>query len=259
MRSIARTIIVTFLFFAMANVAVAQESSKEALPNSEQTTTSDSTMTDSAGSDTTKPPSDVSEIPTIAPVMGGSIPTPAASNEAIPTNLRLRRLEQRVQALKERAWRAKARVGMIKEAVLGGGVGSQASITHENNMGKSFRLVKIIYALDGKPIYSTNNKLIPELWKMKKLDILTGPLSPGSHTLSVMAVYQGYGYGLFKYLEEYKYTVRSSHTFAVADGKTTVVVAKAFEKGRGTTPMKDRPAIEFKVNHVSGIVLKEAK
>src|SRR5688572_468627 len=47
--------------------------------------------------------------------------TPLGAQPA-PPNIRLRNLEQRVEALKEQAWRVKARVGMLKEAVLGGGI-----------------------------------------------------------------------------------------------------------------------------------------
>ena len=64
---------------------------------------------------------------------------PAAPGEEKPTNVRLRQLEQNVQSLKERAWRSKARVGMLKEAVLGGGVGARATLVHRNKMGRAFR------------------------------------------------------------------------------------------------------------------------
>lgn len=167
--------------------------------------------------------------------------------EAIPVNLRLRRLEQRVQALKERAWRAKARVGMLKEAVLGGGVGAQATLVHVNKMGSSYRLVKLVYALDGTQVFSRVDDTAQTLYKNKSFDILTGPISPGSHTISVIAVYRGHGYGVFKYLTKYTFTVRSSHTFTAQEGKATRIEAVAFEKGGSTTRLEDRPAIDFKI------------
>src|SRR5690606_18645579 len=70
-----------------------------------------------------------------------------------PTSVRLRQLEQQTQALKERAWQLKARVQMLKEQMLGGGVGAQALITHANEMGSSFRLIKIVYTLDGTQVF----------------------------------------------------------------------------------------------------------
>jgi hypothetical protein len=169
----------------------------------------------------------------------------------VPVNLRLRRLEQRVQALKERAWRAKARVGMLKEAVLGGGVGARTGITHVNKMGNSFRLIKLVYALDGTQIYARADSS-GALHTDKPMEILTGPIAPGSHTLSVLALYRGNGYGAFRYFNKYKFTVRSSHTFTATEGKQTSIRVVGFEKGGVSTPLEKRPAIDFKVTVTEG-------
>ena len=56
--------------------------------------------------------------------------------EDMPTAVRMRRLEQKTQALKERAWQLKARVQMLKEQMLGGGVGAQALIAHAQRDGQ---------------------------------------------------------------------------------------------------------------------------
>ncbi|MBZ0232311.1 MAG: dihydrolipoamide acetyltransferase, partial [Deltaproteobacteria bacterium] len=172
--------------------------------------------------------------------------------ETMPVNLRLRRLEQRVQALKERAWRAKARTTQLKEAVLGGGVGAQATLVHVNRMGSSFRLHRLVYALDGTQIFARSAETNQNLYKTKSFDVLTGPISPGSHTISVLAIYKGHGYGVFKYLTKYTFTVRSSHTFTAAEGKSTRIEAVGFEKGGPTTPLEKRPAIDFKVTAGTG-------
>jgi len=181
--------------------------------------------------------------------------TPAAAAPAteavVPVNLRLRSLEQRVQALKERAWRAKARVGMLKEAVLGGGVGARASIVHLNQMGSKFRLLRLVYALDGTQIFSRADET-GKLHETKRFDVLSGPIAPGSHTLSVVAIYRGNGYGVFRYYNKYKFTVKSSHAFTVEEGKGTSIKVRGFEKGGATTPLEKRPNIDFKVSVVQG-------
>ena len=169
----------------------------------------------------------------------------------VPVRLRLRRLEQRVQALKERAWRAKARVGMLKEAVLGGGIGASATIVHNNKMGGSFRLIKLIYALDGTQIFARGDD---SLHSKKSIDILTGPVAPGSHTISVYALYRGHGYGVFKYLNKYRFKVRSSHTFTATEGKAARIEVIGFERGGVTTPLEKRPAIDFKVSTGTGAI-----
>lgn len=186
--------------------------------------------------------------PTLATTADGTPVDP----ETMPVNLRLRRLEQRVQALKERAWRAKARTTQLKEAVLGGGVGAQATLVHVNRMGSSFRLHRLVYALDGTQIFARSAETNQNLYKTKSFDVLTGPISPGSHTISVLAIYKGHGYGVFKYLTKYTFTVRSSHTFTAAEGKSTRIEAVGFEKGGPTTPLEKRPAIDFKVTAGTG-------
>lgn len=193
-------------------------------------------------------PGALGDVPTAGPeAQSGAVPGAEVAGPEIPVNLRLRRLEQRVQALKERAWRAKARVGMLKEAVLGGGVGARAKIEHVNKMGNSYRLIKLVYALDGAQVFARNDAS-GALHKEPDFDVLTGPISPGSHTISVLAQYRGHGYGVFKYLKKYKFTVRSSHTFTASEGKGTSIKVVAFERGGVTTPLDKRPAFDFKVN-----------
>jgi hypothetical protein len=184
-----------------------------------------------------------------APV-GGDATKPAAapaSGEDVPVNLRLRQLEQRVQALKERAWRAKARVEMLKEAVLGGGIGARAGIVHQQKMGNSYRMIQLVYALDGTTIFTRKDDT-GAMHETKQFEVLSGPVTPGSHTLSVLAVYRGHGYGVFKYLRKYKFTVRSSHTFTVDEGRGVSIKVVGFEKGGSTTPLEDRPALDFQVS-----------
>jgi hypothetical protein len=168
--------------------------------------------------------------------------------EAMPPNMRLRNLEQRVDALKEQAWRVKARVGMLKEAVLGGGIGARATITHVNKMGGSFRMSRLVYALDGQQIFARIDEDTSKLNDLKSIDIFTGPIAPGNHTISVLVEYHGNGYGVFAYLKQYKFTVRSSHTFTATEGKDTQVTVEGYENGGITTQLRDRPAIDFKVN-----------
>jgi hypothetical protein len=84
-----------------------------------------------------------------ADVPTGNTPAPPTDlamvkPDDMPTDVRMRRLEQKTQALKERAWQLKARVQMLKEQMLGGGVGAQALVTHANDMGAAFRLTKLI-------------------------------------------------------------------------------------------------------------------
>ena len=99
---------------------------------------------------------------------------------------------------------------MLKEAVLGGGVGATATVVHKNKMGSSFRLIKLVYALDGTQVFARADDT-GALHKQKNFEVLTGPIAPGSHTISVLALYRGHGYGVFKYLTKYKLIGKSKY------------------------------------------------
>ena len=167
--------------------------------------------------------------------------------------VRLRDLEQRINELKEQIFRSKARLSLLAETVLQGVVaGSQARIVHENKMGNSYRLVKVVYALDGAPIF---NKADEEgaLGDQNEFDIYNGSIVPGEHTLTVKLEYRGHGYGIFSYLKGYRFKVSSSHTFTAPEGKALTLTVVGYEKGGPTAPLEERPAVRF-VERVSAAV-----
>lgn len=187
----------------------------------------------------------------------GNAPAPAPAPdlaavrpEDMPTAVRMRRLEQRTQALKERAWQLKARVQMLKEQMIGGGVGAQAVIAHSNEMGASFRLIKLVYALDGTQVFARTDDTAESLYKARSFDVFAGPISPGNHTISAVATYRGHGYGVFEYLSKYTFTARGNQAFIAGAGKISRVDCHGFEKGGPTMPLEKRAAVECKVTQV---------
>jgi hypothetical protein len=168
----------------------------------------------------------------------------------MPTAVRMRRLEQKTQALKERAWQLKARVQMLKEQVIGGGVGAQAVVEHASEMGASFRLIKLIYTLDGTQVFARTDDAAESLYKTKSFDVFAGPISPGNHTLSVVATYRGHGYGVFEYLSKYTFIAHGNQAFIAGEGKISKVDCRGFEKGGPTTPLEKRATIECAVTQV---------
>lgn len=225
-----------------------------------------------ASAPTAKPPTPTPATPaptpaTPAPTPAPATPPPAAPAPApgptaaidpatvppedMPTAVRMRRLEQRTQALKERAWQLKARVQMLKEQMLGGGVGAQALITHGNEMGSSFRLIKIVYTLDGTQVFVRSDDTAESLYKTRSFDIFAGPIAPGNHNIASVAMYRGHGYGVFEYLKKYTFVANGKQAFTAGEGKISKVECKGFEKGGPTTPMEKRAAIECKATQVA--------
>jgi hypothetical protein len=189
-----------------------------------------------------------------APTSTSAAPVPAggaASGDGTTSGVRLKALERSVNDLKEQVFRTRARLNLLKETVLGGVIGaSRCVIKHKNEMGATFRLIKVVYALDGVQIMNKVDDT-GRLADMPEFDVYNGAIQPGNHTLSVQLVYQGSGFGVFSYLKGYKFKASSSNTFIAADNKATVVTVVGYEKGGLTTNMEDKPAVEFKVNLVA--------
>ena len=173
---------------------------------------------------------------------------PAAGAEE-QNELKVRTLEERVSDLKEKIFRTKARLMNLQEMVIGGDIttGSKAVLVHKNEMGSSFYLESVAYALDGAPIY-TKVDVDGDLEKRHELEIFNGRIVPGNHQISVQLAYRGHGYGLFSYLEGYKFKVQSSYTFNAEPGKVSTIKVVGFEKGGLTAELKDRPAVRYDVD-----------
>ena len=175
-------------------------------------------------------------------------PTPAAPAAPIDAGtyaVRLRDLEQRINELKEQIFRSKARLSLLAETVLEGVVGGgQAVIIHENRMSQSYKLVRVVYALDGAPIFTEADEE-GSLGEQKEFEIYNGSIVPGEHTLTVNLEYRGHGYGVFAYLKGYRFKVRSTYTFAVPEGRVSTVHVVGYEKGGPTTPLEERPAVRY--------------
>ncbi len=171
---------------------------------------------------------------------------PQTADEAFVT--RVKTLEEQVADLKEKIVRSKSRLLLLQETVLGGDLsqGARATLFHRNEMGSSFVLESVAYALDGAPIF-TKVDVEGDLSKREELEIFNGRIVPGPHQIAVRLVYRGNGYGVFSYLEGYKFKVQSSYTFTAEAGKATAVKIVGYEKGGFTTDLKDRPAVRYDI------------
>ncbi|WP_375743723.1 dihydrolipoamide acetyltransferase [Corallococcus interemptor] len=188
------------------------------------------------------------------PAAAGTPQAPAAqapagdqtADEAFTT--RVKTLEEQVVDLKEKIYRSKARLLLLQESVMGGelSTGARAVLVHKNEMGNAFQLESVVYALDGAPIF-TQVDTQGDLNRHQALEVFNGRIVPGQHQLAVRLVYRGSGYGVFSYLEGYKFKVQSSYTFNAESGKVTTVNVVGVEKGGLTTDLKDRPAVRYDI------------
>lgn len=185
---------------------------------------------------------------------GGVAPAPVAEQAPAQTadeafSTRVKTLEEQVVDLKEKIFRTKARLLLLQETVLGGDLssGARAVIFHRNEMGSQFVLESVAYALDGAPIF-TKVDANGDLDKREEFEIFNGRIVPGNHQIAVRMVYRGHGYGIFSYLEGYRFKLQSNQTFNAEAGKVTTVKVVGFEKGGITADIKDKPAIRYDIS-----------
>lgn len=197
------------------------------------------------------PASSSSSAPAAAP-----LPAPAVSLDMTPRpadtsmngatySVRLRDLEQRVDELKDQIRRSHTRLAMISDTILSGGAaGSRAEVEFKDEMSSAFQLTHALFVIDNQIQYNKQDDS-GALADQKDIPIYTGSVPPGDHTIQVALTFQGNGYGVFSYLRGYKFEVKSSHSFTAVEGKALTVTATAFEKGGVTTPLEQRPTIEW--------------
>lgn len=187
-------------------------------------------------------------IPAAAPmsVQGAEPKATRAQTAEEQNDLKVRTLEERVSDLKEKVFRTKARLMNLQEMVIGGDIttGAKAVIIHRNEMGSSFYLESVTYALDGAPVY-TKADLDGDLDKREEFEVFNGRIVPGNHQLAVQMVFRGYGFGFFSYLKDYKFKTQSAYTINAEPGKVITVKVVGYEKGGLTSELKDRPTIKY--------------
>ncbi len=191
-----------------------------------------------------------------APASAAPASTGAASGNTMDGStyqVRLRDLEQKIDELKEQIRRSHTRLSLLSETILSGGTGgARAEITFINDMSSAFRMTQALFVLDGAVQYNKQDET-GVLAGQKEIPIFSGSIPPGDHTLQVLVKLRGHGYGVFSYLQGYRFEIRSSHSFTVTEGKTIELKAISFEKGDVTTPIEQRPAVRYHKNVKSGL------
>jgi hypothetical protein len=175
---------------------------------------------------------------TVAVAMEAPGPAPEALARELSS------VEEEVTSLKERVFRSKATLELLKELVVDPAVsGSRLVLWHENDLGGAYQLVSAQYFIDGRSVY---NRVDPTggLDASRELLVAEQRLPPGSHTLQVNLVLRGEGYKLFSYLRDYQFTVSSSYAFDIEEGRASVLRVSAESRG-GLRSFEERPTVRY--------------
>ena len=211
------------------------------------TTTSGGTTTPSATGTATTPSTTPAAAAPSQPTTSAPRTTAATGteNDGSTYVVRLRDLEQRIDELKEQIRRSHTRLSLLSETILSGGIGgARAEITFKNEMSDAFRLTRVLVVLDGAVQYNKQDDT-GALASQAQIPIFSGAVPPGDHSVQVRVELRGHGYGVFSYLRGYRFTVPSTHSFTVTEGKSIQLEVVLFEKGGVTTPIEQRPAVRY--------------
>jgi len=175
-----------------------------------------------------------------------------AASEQAPTHgtekqgqfsIKLRTLEERINSLKDKIFRAKQKLSILHETVLSGTIaGARATITHQNDVGRAFSLVSMIYHRDDAPAFKRINA--PDELKQNTIVVFDGSLVPGPHHVSVYLLYKGRGFGFFSYMKGYDLKVQSGRSFNVVEGTISEMFITVKDKG-SVAKLKDRLYLQF--------------
>ncbi len=156
-------------------------------------------------------------------------------------------IEQQVDALKERVFRSKATLQLLKEIVIqGSSSGARATIWHVNKLSAGFKLESLQYLLDGQSKFS---KADPggSLDQSREFKIHDGAVPPGNHNLSVDLKIRPTGAGVFTYARDYEINVRSNYAFSAEMGKSCTVRAVVSDRGGVVNSFEERAKVEFEL------------
>ena len=156
----------------------------------------------------------------------------------------LRGVEEDVSNLKERVFRSKATLKLLKELVVDPAIsGSRIAIWHVNKLGGGYTMESAQYFIDGKSVF---NKLDDEgaLDTVREIKVAEQTVPAGTHTLQVNLTLRGKGYKVFSYLRSYQFKVTSSYTFKVEEGRISVIRVLADSRG-GLRNFVERPTIRY--------------
>ncbi|MBX2800294.1 MAG: dihydrolipoamide acetyltransferase [Myxococcales bacterium] len=156
----------------------------------------------------------------------------------------LQTVEEDVSNLKERVFRSKATLKLLKELVIDAAAsGSRLILWHINKLGGGYSMESVQYFLNGKNVFS---KVDPggTLDSIREIKVHEQTVPPGTHNLQVNMVLRGKGYKIFSYLRTYQFKVQSSYTFKVEEGKISLIRVVADSRG-GLRNFVERPTIQY--------------
>ena len=161
-----------------------------------------------------------------------SVPAVASGQETMDRgtyDTQLRDLQHRAEQLGSEVNRSRTALALIGMQVFDEQGAARVAVVQENRMGPLYRLVSATYAIDGTVVHQVADPS-GSLDDEQQIDIYRGAITPGEHLLTLRLEYVGDGGSVVRYLEGYRFVVRSSHRFTASDGRGTRIRVIAYER-----------------------------
>jgi hypothetical protein len=170
----------------------------------------------------------------------------AFSEEDGDFNKQLMDVENEVNDLKERFFKSKATLRLLKESIVQGAVqGAKAKVWIKNNLGSGYVLDgNIQCSIDGIDFPTAGNE-DGQLSTQKEYEIINKEISPGQHSVEIKVSLRGNGRGFFSYVNKYSFTVNRVGTFVAKQGDECQLIVEIYEKRGLGVSFLDKPQIAF--------------
>lgn len=191
----------------------------------------------------------------IALTLAAAGPAQAQTGTSSATVDHVRRLEAlnaRIDALESQIADADAQVDLLQDSAISGQVGrTHAVILHRNRLGSAYRIRELRYVLDGKTVYeSTENE---EGSRVKTVPLYAGFMEEGAHLIEVQAVLEFGSFGIFSYVENYKFRVDSRYVLQVREGRVNRLEVVFLQKPDISLPAEERLAVRYDLSLEAGL------
>jgi len=166
-------------------------------------------------------------------------------------------LLEKIEGLKESVFDLRSKLFLLSEATFKNKIiSSGLDIVQENNLSHLFRGETVTYLLDNENIF-TGNFVEEEM--DSELNIYEGLLTPGVHQIKVLINFTGRGRGIYSYLNDYVFTIKSKKKFNVMEGKRTRIVVSFNDTGGITRNIQFRPEVNYEIKYkdIDNSILRE--
>ncbi|MEO1232997.1 MAG: hypothetical protein AAFZ18_29305 [Myxococcota bacterium] len=154
-------------------------------------------------------------------------------------------IQGRLDLLAGRLEVVRDQVGLLRETALGADVTeTRAVISHLNELGSSFVLERAKYTLDGGILLDRVDEN-GSLSDVENLVLFDGRIEAGEHVLEVEVVCRGGGFGVFSYVENYRFRVTSRYVLKVREGRTNALEIVVFQRPDITVEPAKRLSVRY--------------